>query len=390
MPVRLAVVATHPIQYYAPLFRLLAERPRADLQVFYCWEGAARSGAHDPGFARAVRWDVPLLDGYASTFVPNVAADPGTHHFRGLDNPELVDRVLAWGPDVVLVFGWAWKSHLQVLRGFHGRVPVLFRGDSTLLDERPGVRRRMRRGWLRWVYRHVDVALYTGIRNRAYFRAHGLDGDRLRWAPHTVENERFADPDGVHGAEAREWRVRLGIGEGETAFLFAGKLEPKKAPEILLEAFLATDRPGAHLVLVGSGPMEESLKARAEGRPRVHFLGFRNQSRMPAVYRIGDVLVLPSRGPGETWGLAVNEAMASGRPAIVSDRVGCAPDLVADGSVGRVVPAGRVAPLASSMTELAAAPDLRTRMRESAEAAIRPWSLSRQADAVLESAERLS
>ena len=133
--------------------------------------------------------------------------------------------------------------------------------------------------------------------------------------------------------------------------MFIGKLEPKKAPDVLLDAFVRLPDGLAHLVYCGTGPLEDDLRRRAGPRSDVHFVGFQNQSRMPVAYRLGDVVVLPSRGPGETWGLAVNEAMASGRAVIVSDRVGCAPDLV-DDRTGRVVPADDADALASALVEV--------------------------------------
>ena len=375
---RLAVVTTHPVQYYAPLFRRIAERGDVDLHVFYGWRGAVEA-ALDVGFGASFAWDVPLLDGYAHTFVDNVSPDPGTHHFGGIDAPGLVAAVEAWQPDAVLVVGWSWKAHLQALRAFHGRIPVLFRGDSTLLDEATGLKARARtaarRLALRWVYRHVDHALTVGQHNHAYFRAHGLAERQLSWAPHTVDNDRFADP--AADAEAREWHRELGIGEGERTAVFVGKLEPKKAPDVLLEAFLSGRSGLNHLVFCGTGPLEAPLRERAAGRPGVHFVGFQNQTRMPAAYRLGDIVALPSRGPGETWGLAVNEAMASGRAVVVTDRVGCAPDLVTP-ETGRVVPVGDAEALAAALAEVAA-PGMAEAMGRAAQKLIAGWHLDETA-----------
>ena len=380
---RLAIVSTHPIQYYAPYFRQLSAREGLDVRVFYGWEGPS-TGDYDPGFDEEVTWDIPLLDGYPHTFLENESDDPGTHHFRGLVTPDLVPSIEAWGPDAVLVFGWNYWSHLGALRHFYGRVPVLFRGDSTLLDESPGPRQWARRLVLRWVYSHVDRALYVGQNSRAYFEAHGLSEDQLTWVPHAIENERFAAAPGAE-AKAQAWRDDLGIPAEAPVVLFAGKLGEKKAPDVLLEAFLQLENEEAHLAVVGSGPMEEALRDEADGHPRVHFLGFQNQSRMPVVYRLGDVFVLPSRGPGETWGLAVNEAMACGRPVVVTEKVGCAPDLVDDAN-GRVVPPEEADALADVLDELLADRDrLRAMGRRSAER-IQYWSIdaaaARTVDAV--------
>lgn len=373
---RLAIVTSHPIQYYAPLFRTLADRDPLDIHVFHGWKGATES-AYDPGFEDDVQWDISLLDGYDYTFVPNTSSDPGSHHFRGLVNPGLIPDIESWGPDALLLFGWAYQSHLRALLHFSGDVPIFFRGDSTLLDEQGGLRTGLRRLFLRWVYRHVDVALYVGENNRTYFEAHGLSDEQLTWVPHAVENQRFKNvPDA--GRKALQWRRELGIPDDAVVILFAGKFESKKAPDMLLDAFLKCDNTKAHLALAGSGPMEEELRGRAGGRPEVHFLGFQNQSRMPVVYRLGDAFVLPSRGPGETWGLAVNEAMACGRPVVVSDRVGCAPDLVGR-ETGFVVPAGDTGALRRRLETLVDDKELRCRMGRKAQAQIKDWSIRQAA-----------
>ena len=381
MAPRLAVVTTHPVQYYAPLFRRLAERGEVEPHVFYSWAGAAGTAALDRGFGASFAWDVPLLDGYAHTFVENVAGDPGTHHFRGIDAPGLVPAVEAWRPDAVLVVGWNYKAHLQVLRAFSDQIPILFRGDSTLLDERPGVRGRVRalarRAALRWVYGHVDHALYVGQHNRVYFLAHGLKDRQLTWAPHAVDNDRFAGPGGDPEAQARDWRRSLGIADDDRAAVFVGKLERKKAPDVLLDAFLSGQSGLDHLLFCGTGPMETQLVESASGRADVHFLGFQNQSQMPVAYRLGAVVVLPSRGPGETWGLAVNEAMACGRPAVVSDRVGCAPDLIRP-DTGRVVPAEDPAALAAALATVSS-PESAGRAGAAARARIGAWTLDETA-----------
>ena len=212
---RLAVVTTHPVQYYAPLFRRLAERGEVDPHVFYGWEGAAGAAALDRGFGASFEWDVPLLDGYAHTFVENVSDEPGTHHFRGIDAPDAGARRSRPGaPTPSWCSGGTTARTSRRSAPFSGRIPVLFRGDSTLLDERPGLggraRSLARRLALRWVYGHVDHALYVGQYNRDYFRAHGLGERQLSWAPHAVDNDRFADPGGDPEAEARDWRRSLG------------------------------------------------------------------------------------------------------------------------------------------------------------------------------------
>jgi glycosyltransferase involved in cell wall biosynthesis len=336
---KLAIVCTHPIQYYAPVFRALARLPDLDLRVFYTWSQAAGDSLFDPGFGADVKWDIPLREGYAHQFVENVAKRPGLEHFRGLQTPTLAAEIEAWGADAVLIYTWNSASHLQAMRYFKRRVPVLFRGDSTLLDARAWWRAALRRIFLTWVYRHVDWPIAVGTNNRRYFEWAGVPPDRIAYSPHSVDTVRFAADAATHDEQAARWRAQLGIDPRAIVLLFAGKLQPKKNPILLLDAF-AELREAVHLVFVGNGELEADLKARADARPRVHFMPFQNQSVMPAVYRLGDLFVLPSQGPEETWGLALNEAMASGRPVIASTKVGGACDLVRPNENGWIFESG--------------------------------------------------
>jgi glycosyltransferase involved in cell wall biosynthesis len=340
MPQRkLAIISTHPIQYYSPVFRALSKSGEFDLRVFYTWSQASTGSMFDPGFGAEVKWDLPLLEGYQYQFVPNVSRRPGTDHFGGLNTPTLVRDVEAWKPDAVLIYTWNSRAHLQALRHLKGRVPVLFRGDSTLLDDRTWWRTLLRKIFLTWVYRHVDVAIAVGTHNRDYFAWCGLPLQRIAFAPHSIDTIRFAADPAAHDRRAGRWRHELGIDPGAIVVLFAGKLQRKKNPNLLLNAFGALSD-GSHLVFVGNGELEAELKTKAATLRNVHFMPFQNQSVMPAVYRLGDVFVLPSQGPEETWGLALNEAMASGRPVIASTKVGGAPDLIHPGADGWIFESG--------------------------------------------------
>jgi len=332
---RLAVVVSHPIQYYAPLHRRLAQRVDLALKVFFTWH-AGQAPLEDPGFKVPVAWDVPLTEGYEFELVPNVSSDPGTHRFWGLTNPSLVERVAAWQPNAVHITGWAWFSHSVAMRTFHKQgIPVLFRGDSHLLDEaRAGPRWWMKRALLRRIFSWPAAFLVVGQANRAYYEAFGVEPDRLHACSHSIDVARFAEPADLLEQEAARWRAQLEISADRCVLLFAGKFEERKRPLELMHAVGSLDRRHV-LVMVGSGELEPEVRAIARAEPdRFRVLPFQNQSRMPVVYRLSDLFVLPS-SIGETWGLSVNEALACGRPVLVSDRVGCAADVV-DASCGRV------------------------------------------------------
>lgn len=362
MTTRLAVVVSHPIQYYAPWFADLAARPELELMVFHLWDFGIVSRL-DRGFGQTLRWDVPLLEGYPSRLVPNQARDPGTHHVGGLHNPTLVRELLAWRPDALLLFGYAYRTHLRLLLDPRlWRLPILLRGDSHDLVPRRGLKPTIARQLRRLLFRRFAAALAVGQANAAYLAASGLAQDRIVLAPHAVDNARFQAAAPRAELDAAQWRQDLGIAADATVVLFAGKFEPKKQPVQLLEAFAALDNPTAVLVLVGAGALEQQLRRRAALLPpgRVHILGFQNQASMPRVYALADVLVLPSVGPGETWGLCVNEAMNLARPAIVSSHVGCGPDLVLQGRTGWVFAAGDLQALQRCLADaLADRPRLR-------------------------------
>ncbi len=338
---QLAIITSHPVQYNAPMFELLASRGKIRIKVFYTWGESVLEKKFDPGFGRVIDWDIPLLKGYDFSFLENTAPDKGSHHFKGIINPVIIQTIKDFNPDAILVYGWSFVSHLKALRYFRKRVPVIFRGDSNLLDHTGFIKGIIRNLFLRYVYRNIDIALYVGKSNYDYFRKAGLRKEQLVFAPHAIENERFqCDAPGCKQAAAAIREV-LSIKPTDFVFLYAGKLEAKKDPAILLEAFARCDFPvDIQLLITGNGVLESMLKEKFSHNPNIHFLDFQNQQQMPAVYEMADVFVLPSKGPGETWGLSINEAMANGKPVIVSDKCGCAADLVENGINGYIFEAG--------------------------------------------------
>ena len=381
MKKRLAIITTHPIQYNAPVFKLLTERKNISIKVFYTWGEQVMENKLDPGFGKTVAWDIPLLEDYDYEFVNNISSSPGSHHFKGIDNPNLIASIEEWKADAILVYGWAFRSHLKLLRYFHGKIPVLFRGDSTLLDEKPGWKQLLRSVFLKWVYRHVDKVLYAGSANKDYFLAHGIQPGQLVFAGHAIDNNRFTANE-VNEEEGKKIRQALGIPGEHMVYLFAGKLQPKKNPRLLCKAFVETGLPTTHLLITGNGILENALKSDFTNKNNIHFMDFQNQSAMPALYQAADVFVLPSAGPGETWGLAVNEAMAGGKPVIVSDACGCASDLVEHGVNGYVFEHGKQLSLVKVLQKIYTNPNRLKEMGKASYQKIQNFSLQKLAEAV--------
>lgn len=385
---KLAFIVSHPIQYYAPLHRRLAQRSDVQIKVFFTWHGGKQAQL-DRGFQKSVAWDIPLTDGYEFEVVSNIARNPGTHHFWGLRNPSLIQQVMAWQPDAVHVTGYAYASHLQALRSLHQkRVPVLFRGDSHLLDGRGAWWRwHLKRSLLHAVFKWPSAFLYVGQANREYYRAFGVAEEKLFHCPHSIEVERFAEPEEELEQEAREWRTEIGIPEDGKVLLFAGKFEDNKRPVPLMEAFLKYAPPKTMLVMVGDGDHGDAVRELAARHPDYFcVLPFQNQSKMPLVYRLGDAVVLPSAG--ETWGLAVNEALACGRPVLVSDRVGCQMDVIQPGVNGEVFRADDWADFGRKLASIQFTGD--NARRQEIKTWVKNWSIERTEETLVNAARSLT
>jgi glycosyltransferase involved in cell wall biosynthesis len=343
--VRIAAIASHPVQYQAPWYRALAQL--ADLRVFFAHRATAAEQGR-AGFDVPFEWDVPLVEGYEHEWLTNVSSRPGVSTFRGCDTPDIADRLGAGGFDAVVVNGWQLLTYWQAIRAARALgVPVLVRGDSQLNAERAGLRAAKR-----VVYPHLlkvfDGFLTVGIRNREYYQYYGVPDDRLWPAPHAVDNVFFAES----AARAREprghARAKFAIPPGTTVFLLAARLVGMKRPLDFVRAVHAAGR-DVHGLIVGDGPLRGALEAEARslGAPCT-FAGFLNQREIGVGFAAADALVLPSNGR-ETWGLVVNEAMAAGLPALVSQAAGCAPDLVVHGETGFIFPCGDAPALARLM-----------------------------------------
>jgi glycosyltransferase involved in cell wall biosynthesis len=347
---RLAIIASHPIQYQAPLFRHLALK--ADLVVFF-GHAATPADQAAAGFEVAFDWDTELLSGYSHIFLRNVAAQPSVNTFKGCDTPEIGKRLAEDHFDAVLLMGWYRKSFIQALLASKRLgLPVLVRGDSQLNTPRGFAKQVAKSISYPALLRLFDVGLYVGERSREYWTHYRYPVSRLFFSPHCVDGEWFA----VRATrEARTaLRARLGVVQNAKLALFAGKLVSFKRPLDLVAAAAQLRGRGRNIevLVAGAGPLQQEMfnAAVAVGVP-CHLLGFCNQSQMPAVYAAADVLVLPSDGR-ETWGLVANEALACRRPIVVSDAVGAAPDLAADGTVGRTYPMGNVAALAVALDDV--------------------------------------
>jgi glycosyltransferase involved in cell wall biosynthesis len=354
-PYRLAIVATHPIQYQAPWFRALAAHARLDLQVLYGHKATAQDQA-GAGFGVDFEWDLPLLEGYSHSFLRNVAKRPSVATFRGIDTPEIAGLISRGKFDAVLVSGWQYKSLWQaILACWRTGTKVMVRGDSHLHTPRTSGKVALKNLLYRRFVPRFDACLAVGGWSREYFLEYGARPERIFIVPHVADEIWLGAEASRLGPLRADLRRQFGLGDTATVFAFVAKLTDKKRPADFIRAIALAAQRGASVqgLIVGDGPLRRECEVLVRaGNVPIVFAGFLNQSEIARAYVAADALVLPSDGR-ETWGLVVNEAMLLGKPCLVSDQVGCGPDLVSSGETGGIFPLGDVTALSELIIALA-------------------------------------
>lgn len=387
-PVRLGIFSTHPIQYLVPWYRALTAVPGLQVTVYYAsLEGANTS--LDREFGMSFAWDIPLLDGYRWERVENHSPRPSVNTLFGTDTPGIQDTIRRGKFDAFIIPGWGRLCYLQAAQVcFDLGVPLMIRGEALANDNDPWIKRVVKHRVISRLLSRCAACLCIGKRNEQFYRSLGVAANRLFSANYCVDNEFFA----TRAAAAINDRVRLRrewkLPEHALVFLFAGKFVPIKRPMDLMKAVRRmTNDVGSRqefaVLCVGDGPLRSGCEEYARNhRLPISFVGFLNQTEMPKAYCAADCLILPSRR--ETWGIVVNEAMACGRPAIVSDTVGCAPDLVTSGETGFVYRMSDFDSLAARMKRFFFDNNLSKKMGEKARLRVAQYTLDRAVAGTLE------
>ena len=386
MTCRVTFVQTHPVQYMAPLFRFVAaQRPEFDLTVLYA--STPLADQQGVGFGESFEWDVSLTDGYPHRVLQPPASGRrfDAESFRGVDVGSVAEAIAESRPDVVVVPGWHSAFYLRAIAACRrSGIPVLYRGDSNLITGPAGIRRPVWAARTRLALRMFDGYLAVGMRSREYLRHFGVAEPLIFDSPHAIDVSALSiAAQGEPRAVMRRW---LGAGEGEFLVAFAGKFTAIKRTADLVAA-VARLGADVHLAMVGNGPQMQQTREAAERLGiRATWCGFVNQSTMPSVLAAADCVVLPSES--ETWGFVVSEALACGTPCVVADRVGCAADLIRDGS-GATYSTGDVDGLASALSRVRKATGSGAITRDSCRRAVAAFSFEKAADGLWRGADRL-
>ena len=371
---RVLAVASHPVQYMSPILRRMAQDPRFDLQVAYCSLRGAEAGV-DPEFGTTVKWDVPLLDGYSWTHIPNRGS--GTESFWGLRNPGLRELIREGRFDAVLCYlSYRRASFWIAYRAARSAgTAFLFGTDTTTLEPRDGRTWKVAIKKHLWphLFRLADQVIVPSSGTLELMRSLGIASDRVTLTPYCVDNDWWIQQ--AQLVDRNAVRTSWGASAEDLVVLFCAKLQPWKRPMDLLEAFAKANLGRGILVLAGEGPLRTKLEGTATAlgiRERVRFLGFVKQSQLPAVYASADVMVLPSSY--EPFAVVVNEAMCCGCPVIASDHVGAAKDLIAPFAPELIFASGDVRALAQYLRAMLDDRAKLKAMRQNARERMAAWS----------------
>jgi glycosyltransferase involved in cell wall biosynthesis len=324
MTTRLAIVVSHPIQHFAPWHQEVAKIPGVDLRVLFCCDWGTVP-YFDPEFCSEIRWDIPLLDGYSHGFLP-IKKRPQRLGYRQVDNPTVGEELDRFNPDVVKVFGYAYKTNWRAARwASRRRKPLLLYSDSNGRAETPPWKRFVKHAVVGRFYSQVDGALFVGDNNLAYHRRYGLAEDRLFPGSMPIHQSQLIRSIPDRMAMRSQIREEYGIPSEAFVVMFCGKYSSYKRPIDVIAAAHMVSQVGIPTwsILVGEGSERGRLEEyiRHQHVRNTTLTGFINQSRIPAFYAAADALIVSSER--DSHPLVVSEAGTFGLPAIVSDLVGC-------------------------------------------------------------------
>jgi glycosyltransferase involved in cell wall biosynthesis len=328
------------------------------VQVYYCSPKGLQA-TYDREFGVELQWDLPLLEGYSATFLPNRSATANeVAGFWSLRNWAIVPALWQQPRSYVIVHGWNYFTHIMTIvcaRLFGHK--VCLRAETPLPQEllKAPWKRGLRQLLLGWgLFPWVDYCLYIGQQNWAFYTHYGVAARKLIFMPYSVDNARFQHQHQVLQPQRSALRQSLQIPDAALVILYSGKYIPKKRPLDLLRAFAQLQHPQAFLVMVGEGALRPEMEnfIQEQGLSvRVLLTGFVNQQVIAQYYTCADAFVMCSE-QGETWGLSSNEAMNFGLPLILSDLTGSAADLVDEGQNGYIYPTGDVAALQEKLESM--------------------------------------
>jgi glycosyltransferase involved in cell wall biosynthesis len=372
---KLIYFVAHPIQYQAPLLRLLANHPDIDLTVQFISDVSVTTFV-DRGFKTKVTWDTPLLDGYDYHFLPCIR-DKKTMRFFDPIVYGICKSIKKSKCDAVWFHGYAHYSLIiGMLCCVIKKIPIFFRAESNLVCTK---RSFLKNIFISLLAKSVKAFLYIGSANKEYYQSYGVPEKKLFFVPYAVDNSYFKNKVNEQATFVSQEKKNLNLDPNLPVILYASKFIPRKNPLTLLHAFHRLSRndarpPQAYLIYIGDGVQRvevENTVNKLNLQSQVRLLGFKNQSQLPLYFSMCDIFVLASSR--EPFGLVINEVMNAGKMIIATNEVGASRDLIKENENGFVVEPDNIIQLHKALEKALADKETLHRMGQKSLEVIKHW-----------------
>lgn len=332
--IKIAIINSHPIQYFAPLYKELNKVNDFEITALYLSDLNLKPSI-DPGFKQEIKWDVNMLDGYNYKFIGKYQINR-PNGFWSLIVPQLWKEIRDSDYDVIWLHGYNFAAYLVAFVAAKSKgIKVFFRGESHLKLKRSLVNKIIHKIFCKIFFKNIDAFLAIGSANKDYYKSFGVSEKNISLVPYTIDNNRFRMNENLLDEKVKKFKTEIGLSNHPT-IIFASKFMERKRPQDLLEAakILQQNELQFNILFVGSGELENNLHdlVKKYNLKNIFFQGFVNQSSLPKIYAACDIFVLPS--VNEPWGLVINEVMSCGLPVVVAKGIGAVDDLVQDGYNG--------------------------------------------------------
>ena len=314
---KIAIFTTHPIQYQIPLFRALEKKKNIDLTIFYASNHGIKPKV-DTEFNKKFAWNINLVSGYKYKIIGSKKNNVNSFF---LNSNKIKKELIDSGFDATIIFGWNSIYYLKsiIYSLFYSKILIL-RIENNLLKKENNYKKFIKTVFLFLFFKFFNYFLYIGKQNYKFYRRNGIKKEKLLPDPYFVDNDFFKKKNKRNKIKKKN----------ETVFIFSGKFIERKRPMDILKALNSPilKKYKYKFIFVGEGKLKKRCIqfCKKNNLTNVSFVGFVNQKQISKYYNLSDVIVMPSEY--ETWGLSINEAMASGCACIVSNETGCARDLV--------------------------------------------------------------
>ena len=186
---KLAILASHPIQYQTPLFKKITENSQIDLMVYFNWDFGVGEESFADEFGKKIKWDIPILEGYKYKFLKNFFLKPSDIFF-GQINLGIIKELVINNYDAVVVFGWnSFTNWLVFLTKFIHRTRIILQSESPLNQEllKSKWKIKIKKIILGWLFKHISAFLYIGEENKKFYQFYDIPEEKLFFAPFLLE-----------------------------------------------------------------------------------------------------------------------------------------------------------------------------------------------------------